>query len=381
MIDIQFWRRFIVNEILPRRLKLTVVASGIINYPRYKKKTVEYALKNSEIDVSRVRECVKRGEHRKAWSIVYYPFVGEYVEPISEVEFYCTIEYSLNHILYCDLVGSQKDYQALGLDFPMLETVGFIRDGKLHATDGKDKNAQGNESAESVRIDPDIDYFIKPAGVDSGGGRAVTELSGRDLLNSLDTLSRKSKLLIVQPVFRDHAFFRSLNPTSLNTLRVMTLVEDGKARLLSAVQRVGRLGSITDNQVSGGVTIGVDEHGCLKSFAVGKTMQKVRQLPDSGLEFAGLQIPNYQSMIDLCLEIHSRLRNLGLISWDVTLSHDGKPVIVEMNCSNQGIGLHQFNNPGSLLPLAKYRKSWWERMAHVWSRYPTGSDLVQKKAE
>ncbi len=363
MIDTQRWRRVLVNDVLPRRLKLTAVASGIINNRRYRKKALELARNNSAIDFDRVKSFVDKRDYRNAWSTIYYPVVGDYIDTISEVEYYCVIEYSLNHILYCDLVNGQKDYRALGLNFPMLPTVAFIREGKLYAT------------LESEPIEPDRDYVAKPAGIDSGAGRAVTVVSGRDLPDRLDALSRLSKLLIVQPVFRGHEFFRSLNPSSLNTIRCMTLMDGRQPRLLSAVLRVGRQDSVTDNFDSGGIAIGVDDRGCLKDYAIDKDLRRHQHHPDTGMSFAGLQIPHYRSMIDLCLEAHSGLRNLGVLSWDVTLSEDNAPVIVEINCSNQSINLHQAANPGCLIPLSPYRVGWWERMKHVWSRYPTNSDL------
>ena len=375
MIDTKYWRRTLVNDVLPRRLKLAAVASGVINYRRYKKKALELARNNGDIDIDRVKTCIGKRDFRGAWSAIYYPAVGEYIEAISEVEFHSVIEYSLNHILFCDLVNGQKNYPALGLDFPMLSTIGFIRGGKLCATDGKNQNQRENGSLERVRIDPNIDYIAKPAGIDSGAGRAVTVVSGRDLPNRLEELSSLSKLLIVQPVFQGHDFFRALNPSSLNTIRCMTLMEGGRPRLLSAVQRVGRKGGVIDNLVSGGAAIGVDDRGCLKDHAIDKDLRPIQQLPNTDIAFAGLRIPHYQSMIDLCLEVHSGLRNLGLLSWDVALSREGMPVIVEINCSNQAINMHQATNPGCLLPLSPYRLGWFERMAHVWSRYPTNSDL------
>jgi hypothetical protein len=192
----------------------------------------------------------------------------------------------------------------------------------------------------------------------------------------LKDLANQSNLFIVQEVFRGHDFFRSLNPTSLNTIRFMSLKVDNRPRMLSAVLRVGRPGRVTDNVSSGGgVFIGVDEHGRLKDRALDSEFRAHSKLPDSGLAFAGLQIPHYQAMVDMCLEAHASLRNLGVLSWDVALSQDNAPVVVEVNCAYQGIGIHQAVNPGSLLPLMPYRVSWWERMRRVWDRYPTNSDL------
>ena len=375
MIDFQHWRRALVNDVLPRRIKLTAVASGVINHWRYKKKAIELAHDNSDIDIGRVKACLDKRDYRGAWSTIYYPLVGEYIEAISEVEYHGVIEYSLNHILYCDFVNGQKNYKALGLDFPMFQTVAFIRGGQLYASDNKNDIPVGKDSLESLSIDPDRDYIAKPAGIDSGAGRAVTMVSGRDIFDCLEALSQKSKLLIVQPVFLGHEFFRSLNPSSLNTIRCMTLMESGRPRLLSAVLRVGRQGRVTDNFDSGGIAIGVDNRGYLKDYAIDKNLRSHRRHPDTGMSFAGLQIPHYRSMIDLCLEAHSGLRNLGVLSWDVTLSPKNDPVIVEINCSNQSINIHQAVNPGALLPLSPYRLSWGERMKHVWSRYPTNADL------
>ena len=377
IIDRKRLRRKLVNDVLPRRLKLAVVASGVINHPRYKRYALELARANSDIDYGRVKAFLDKHDYRNAWSELYYPAIGERVEALSEIEFHCVIEYSLNHILYCDKVNGQKDYKSLELDFPSLPTVAFIRKGQLYASDGKTKVPLGEAALEALSIDPDRDYIAKPAGLDSGAGRAVTVVPGRDLPGRLQALSRLSTRLIVQQVFRGHEFFRSLNPTSLNTLRCVTLKDGDRPRLLSAVLRVGRQGRVTDNFDSGGIAIGVDDRGRLKDRAVDNILRAHRQHPDTGLAFAGLQIPHYQAMIDTCLEAHSRLRNLGVLSWDMALSQANAPVIVEVNCAYQSINLHQAANPGCLLPLSPYDVGWWERMKRVWSRYPTNSDLQE----
>lgn len=380
MIDTKRLRRVMVNDVLPRRLKLAVVSSGIMLYPRYRRYALELARANSDIDYDRVKAFIDKHDHRNAWSELFYPAVGERVETISEVEFHCVIEYSLNHILYCDLISGQKDFKSLGLDFPSIPTVAFIRDGQLYTSDGKSKVPLGEDALESLSIEPDRDYIAKPAGVDSGAGRGVTIVTGRDFPNRLKDLAHKSNLLIVQEVFQGHDFFRSLNPTSLNTIRCMTLMEGNRPRLLSAVLRVGAPGSITDNigtekSVLRGALIGVDDRGRLKDRALDAVFRPHRQLPGSGPSFAGLQIPHFQAIVDTCLEAHSSLRNLGVLSWDMALSQENVPVIVELNCAYQAVDIHQAANPGSLLPLASYRVGWWKRMSHVWSRYPTNSDL------
>ncbi len=376
MIDVKRWRRALVNDVLPRRLKLAVISSGILLYPRYKRFALEFARGNSDIDYNRVKALLDKKDYSGAWSELYYPTVGERVETISELEYHCVLEYSLNHILYCDKINSQKDYKSLGLDFPSIPTVAFIRKGRLYARDGKTKAPEGKDALEFLSIEPDREYLAKPAGLDSGSGRAVTIMPGRDFPSRLNDLARQSNLLIVQEVFQGHDFFRSLNPSSLNTIRFMTLKDGNRTRLLSAVLRVGRPGRITDNVSSGGgICMGVDDRGRLKDIALDHTFQPHRQFPDSGQSFAGLQIPHYQAMVDTCLEAHAGLRNLGVLSWDVALSQENAPVIVELNCAWQGVGIHQAVNPGSLLPLASYRVGWWERMRRVWDRYPTNSDL------
>ena len=376
MTDAKWVRRWLVNDVLPRRLKLAIVTSGIILYPRYKRYALEFARVNSDVDYDRVKALLDKKEFGAAWSEIYAPAVGARVETLSELEYHCYIEYSLNHILHADKIGSQKNYRALGLDFPHLPTIAFIRKGRLYASDGVTEVPPRADYLKILSIDPDREYLAKPAGLDSGSGRAVAIMTGRDMPNRLKDLANQSNLYIVQEVFRGHDFFRGLNSTSLNTIRFMTLKVDNRPRLLSAVLRVGRPGRVTDNVSSGGgVFIGVDEHGRLRDRALDSEFRAHGKLPDSGLAFAGLQIPHYQKMVDMCLEAHRGLRNLGVLSWDVALSEKNEPVVVEVNCAYQGIGIHQAVNPGSLLPLMPYRVSWWERMRRVWDPYPTDSDL------
>src|SRR3989304_8177282 len=108
IIDLKRLRRWLVNDVLPRRLKLAIVTSNIILYPRYKRYALEFARVNSDVDYDRVKALLDRHEFGAAWSEIYAPAVGARVETLSALEYHCYIEYSLNHILHADKIGSPK---------------------------------------------------------------------------------------------------------------------------------------------------------------------------------------------------------------------------------------------------------------------------------
>ena len=145
-----------------------------------------------------------------------------------------------------------------------------------------------------------------------------------------------------------------LNPNAINTLRVVTVLNNGKAKVLGAILRVGtrKTGNV-DNWAAGGLAIGIKDDGYLKEFAFYKPSYglKVDRHPDTGIIFSQFQIPMYKEVLDLACRAHETFYGIHSIGWDIALTVDG-PVFIEGN-DNWELGFIQVCHGG-------IRKEWEE---------------------
>lgn len=193
-------------------------------------------------------------------------------------------------------------------------------------------------------VAPYRELVIKPA-LDSGGGNGVRFVGSKDVVAALAQLKRSGICdLVIQKPVRQCAELAALNPDSVNTLRVLTLRLGKQILNLSTVLRIGRAGSRVDNLASGGLSAGVEGNGRLKPYAYDHRYVRYECHPDSKILFADQSIPAFAEAVELCLERHSVIPDVDLISWDVAITSDNVPIIVELNMNLQGIGLHQLSN-------------------------------------
>ncbi len=101
----------------------------------------------------------------------------------------------------------------------------------------------------------------------------------------------------------------SWNPTSVNTVRVASfLTKEGVHHNLTPLFRVGRLGSIVDNGVSGGIGAGIDvETGRVATEGFDEHGHHFETHPDSGMRYMGWQLPEWDALMHLIEEIHRSL--------------------------------------------------------------------------
>jgi hypothetical protein len=178
-------------------------------------------------------------------------------------------------------------------------------------------------------------YILKPTR-DTGEGMNICFFSGEDGEKTIQALldSYGGNDYIVQKVLTQHPDMARMNPTSVNTVRVVTLVRNGQAQILSTIVRIGGQGNLLDNIAQGGYQAVVDENGCLKQYAYthkgGKDMH-VEQT-DSGFRFAGYPIPCWPEIQKTALDLALRLPHLKLIGWDFMVNDQSQVVMIEYNC-------------------------------------------------
>ena len=189
---------------------------------------------------------------------------------------------------------------------------------------------------------------IKPS-IESGGGKHVFGFYVKESYTTHKNLSLAELLklfkkdFIIQKVVNQNKQLKMLNSSSLNTLRILSYLKNNQVYIISSILRIGKTGMFTDNNSSGGIVCGVDEHGLLKEYGYysnGKRTQKT----DSGIDLKEFYIPSYDLALKMVEDMHYKVPYFKIISWDIGIDEDNHPVMIEYNTYRQDIRIHQLAN-------------------------------------
>lgn len=179
------------------------------------------------------------------------------------------------------------------------------------------------------------DVVVKPSGLSKGNGVIKvnvtdgkvdgTDKTFEDLLNSY------GREYIVQEAVKQHKDMAALNPTSVNTIRILTYRSENEVLLIYSVVRIGRKGMVIDNQSAGGISTTVDADGRLAKYAFGGYDEDNVAKTDSGVVLENYQLPSYHEAVDMVKKLHMRLPYFRMVGWDVAIREDGQPVMIEFN--------------------------------------------------
>lgn len=149
-----------------------------------------------------------------------------------------------------------------------------------------------------------------------------------------DLFMKYNKNFIVQSKLEQHPELARLNPTSVNTIRVMSYRKENEVIILYAVIRIGRLGKVVDNETAGGIKADIDlQTGRIKGLAFGSPTEKNMPQTDSGAILDNYLIPSFPKVLDFVRDLHFRLPYFRLIGWDISVDTNGNPVMIEWNRS------------------------------------------------
>lgn len=306
------------------------------------------------------REKLTRAQKREVQDY-YRQLIGRKVPLYSHEYFYSrtghfTKDYVPTNLYHCDLVPKANDHtrgktlcdknlcDLLLPDAPMPHTYLKNMNGYFYF-EGKPVSAE--EAADLCRDLGEV--IVKPTMRSKGDG--VRKLVFHDGVTSLDGLTvaqlfkRYRRDFQIQECVRQHPAMAALNPTSLNTLRILTYRSGMEVLVIYAVIRIGRLGKEIDNQSAGGISTAVLGDGRLDKMAYSGYLAKVAYggykepgvlKTDTGIVLEGYPIPSYDKVLDLVRRLQLQLPFFNLVGWDVAIGEDGEPILIEFN-TNTGL--------------------------------------------
>ena len=267
-------------------------------------------------------------------------------EYIPENLYYSYIDPYFNNVKEARFLDNKCYYDFLFAGLAMPETYLKRMNGMWFDSEGKviDKEAV------NAILRSRSSMFIKMA-TNSYGGKGVyylTNESGDAVSRFWETVSGIKVDIVVQEALKQHPALARINESSVNTIRVLSLLKpDGSIKVYSVILRMGIAGAKVDNASSGGITCGIDAEGHGTEAGYYSYVNAGKRLPahpTSGFPFKDVVIPDFGKVIDFVGKAALRIPHFRLVSWDIAVREDGEPVLIEANFYDGEIDFHQLNN-------------------------------------
>ncbi len=199
--------------------------------------------------------------------------------------------------------------------------------------------------------------FVKKDNYDAmGRGIIKIDTTGTAALKDLyEDIAEDGALFILEELIKPAEIIRDLNPDSVNTVRIVTYLDQGNVSIEDSFMKIGRAGSFVDNGGAGGIMVHVNaQTGVFDSCGIDERGFRYDKHPDHGYAFAGIQLPDWQKALSIAKEAAPIVEGARYVGWDLTYTAEGKWIIVEGNGATQFIGQQGTIDVGNKKRLMKY---------------------------
>ncbi len=176
--------------------------------------------------------------------------------------------------------------------------------------------------------------IAKPS-IDDAGGRGIDifykEKEYGNYINNdgceISEWMKDKSDLIIQEVAGQNDFYKGLNPSSINTVRVVTYrsVKDEVTRVMQSLLRVGNIDSFVDNWHSGGHIVNINKDGVFGEYGYNMNFDKIR------FSKAGVEAPHILGMHQIAIELSRKYLFHRVLSFDFFVDSFDNIMLVEIN--------------------------------------------------
>jgi len=173
--------------------------------------------------------------------------------------------------------------------------------------------------------------FAKPTTQFGGKGILRIETDSIDNPSALyEQLISEKKYDVEQQIVQHHKM-NLLSDSSVNSLRITTLLVEDTVHVLYSLVRISDGHSFVDNISSGGMYCPIDALGKISADAFcDSKITYFNRHPETNTVFKGFEIPYFAEAIALVTEAALRVIEIRYIGWDVAITENG-PVLIEGN--------------------------------------------------
>lgn len=199
---------------------------------------------------------------------------------------------------------------------------------------------------DAIRLCSDLEnVIVKPTKSSEGKGikrinikNGIVDKTGESVAKLFEDYSKDFQ---IQECIQQHERMAALNPSSVNTMRILSYRSGMEILIIYSVVRIGRLGSDVDNQCAGGISTIITKDGKLGSKAFGGFSTDNIVKTDTGVVLDGYQLPSYDKAINMIKRLHLKLPFFDIVGWDIAIGQDGEPILIEFN-TNPGLSQSAF---------------------------------------
>ena len=172
------------------------------------------------------------------------------------------------------------------------------------------------------------EVIVKP--VDSALGNGVHKLRNDAMkVDSLVEMAGQGQSFLIEQVVENHHEIKTLHPASVNTIRMVTCIDNnGVFHIVASLIRMGRGGAVIDNAKGDGIMCPIyPDNGIIYGDAYDLSGHRYKKHPDTGIVFVGLQIPRWNELLDYCEKLARHVPNARYVGWDIVVTENGFDVL------------------------------------------------------
>lgn len=176
-------------------------------------------------------------------------------------------------------------------------------------------------------------FMAKPRSGSCGHGVEKLDVKDFKSTEELYDLLMERGQTVIEEVITQHDDLNRLYPHSINTLRVVTMLDKAtdKVAVITTFLRIGNGGRVVDNFNSEGMCSPVDEAtGVVKFNAMDKKKNLYVNHPMTGTPIKGFQLPDWELSLETCRRAAHKIPQVGYVGWDIAFTPNG-PALVEGN--------------------------------------------------
>ena len=218
-----------------------------------------------------------------------------------------------------------------------------------------DKNLTGVQLA--AFLAPLDEVLYKPLEGSSGQGIVKFERAHWD--GRIDDFLVEIKEMgdaVLEELLVQHEEMSRMCPTSVNTVRIATMLGDKQEGIVNAFLRIGN-GKVMDNVDCGGMAARVDlNSGKLLTVAADKAGNVFEKHPMTGTPIVGFTIPYWDEAKKMCLEAMHKVPQVRFVAWDVAITKDGPRFIEGNSFPSHAVPQFAAHYPDGIGILPEFRK-------------------------
>lgn len=260
---------------------------------------------------------------------------------IPEELWHADIEPYFNNVLLEKAFQDKNYYEMIVGKNNSPETIVHCINGQL-----LDENYFPIDYAGASQLINSEEEVICKASMGTSGGKGIKFISEHTEANDVAKIVELyDGNFLIQKIIKQHPLIESFNKTSVNTMRIITFLYKGKVHFIYGELRFGGTGSRLDNSAAGGDWVLINEDGLIQNefYKFDKTTTDMYVDKNYVSPVAeNTKIPNWKEVMRLLQQTHYKLAHFGIIYWDVSISQNEDPIILEYNLLDSDAYAYQY---------------------------------------